>query len=63
MKKIITLLLLSSLLLFSKTLVTVNGHKITDALLSKNYKELDETKKQILLEPVSYTHLTLPTKA
>ncbi len=50
MKKIITLLLLSSLLLFSKTLVTVNGHKITDALLSKNYKELDETKKQILLE-------------
>ena len=50
MKKIITLLLLSSLLLFSKTLVTVNGHKITDALLSKNYKELDETKKQMLIE-------------
>ncbi len=50
MKKIITLLLLSSLLLFSKTLVTVNGHKITDALLSKNFKELDETKKQMLIE-------------
>ena len=50
MKKIITLLLLSSLLLFSKTLVTVNGHKITDALLSKNFKDLDETKKQMLIE-------------
>ncbi len=50
MKKIITLLLLSSLLLFSKTLVTVNGHKITDALLSKEFKNLDETKKQMLID-------------
>ena len=57
-----TLLLLSSLLLFSKTLVTVNGHKITDALLSKDFKTLDETKKQILIEQlikeeVLYGHL------
>ena len=50
MKKIIMLILLSNLLLFSKTLVTVNGHKITDALLSKEFKQLDETKKQALID-------------
>ncbi len=50
MKKIVTLLLLSSLVLFSKTLVTVNGHKITDAILSKDFNSLDENKKQMLIE-------------
>ena len=50
MKKIISLILLSSLLLFSKTLVTVNGHKITDSLLSKDFKKLDKGKKQALIE-------------
>ncbi len=50
MKKIMTLLLLSSLILFSKTLVTVNGHKITDSLLSKDFSKLDEAKKQAILD-------------
>ena len=50
-KKIIPLiLLLSSTLLMAKTLVTVNGHKITDALLSQGYEQLDETKKSNLME-------------
>ena len=44
------LTLLSSLLLFSKTLVTVNGHKITDSLLSKDFQQLDETKKQMIVD-------------
>jgi len=50
MKKIIMLLLLSTLLLLSKTLVTVNGHKITDTLLSPTFKQLDEQKQQQLIE-------------
>lgn len=50
MKKIITLVLLSTLLLLSKTLVTVNGHKITDSLLSPTFKQLDEQKQQQLIE-------------
>jgi len=44
------LIVLSSLLLFSKTLVTVNGHKITDSLLSKDFQQLDETKKQMIVD-------------
>jgi len=50
MKRIITLLALSTLLLFSKTLVTVNGHKITDSLLAGGFANLDETKKNTLIE-------------
>jgi parvulin-like peptidyl-prolyl isomerase len=50
MKRIITLLALSTLLLFSKTLVTVNGHNITDSLLSGGFAKLDETKKSALIE-------------
>ncbi len=51
MKKLISLLLLMSLaLLQAKTLVTVNGHKITDNLLAEGYEKLDETQKSNLLE-------------
>ena len=50
MKRIITLLALSTLLLFSKTLVTVNGHSITDSLLAGGFAKLDESKKSILIE-------------
>lgn len=50
MKKTITLLALSTLLLFSKTLVTVNGHPITDSLLAAGFKTLDESKKNSLIE-------------
>lgn len=48
--KIVTVILFTTSLLFSKTLVTVNGHKITDALLSGGYEKLDETQKNNLLE-------------
>ncbi len=50
MQKIITLLILTLSLLSAKTLVTVNGHKITDALLAQGYESLDETQKANLLE-------------
>lgn len=50
MKKILILLTLSTLLLSAKTLVTVNGHKITDALLSEGYNNLDDTQKNNLIE-------------
>lgn len=50
MKKILTIIALSTLLLSAKTLVTVNGHPITDTLLAKGYKQLDETKKSNLIE-------------
>lgn len=51
MKKIITLLFLISVTLLSaKTLVTVNGHKITDSLLAPGYENLDETQKNNLIE-------------
>jgi len=52
MKKItilITLLVLSSTL-FGKTLVTVNGHAITDSLLAKGYAQLTQEQKNNLLE-------------
>jgi len=52
MKKIIisiALLILSSSL-FAKTLVTVNGHAITDSLLAKGYEKLTEQQKNNLLE-------------
>jgi len=42
--------MLSATLLFSQTLVTVNGHKITDAIIPKGYQKLDDTKKSNLIE-------------
>lgn len=63
MKKIVSILLIiSPTLLMAKTLVTVNGHKITDALLSKEYAQLDETQKsnlmeQLIKEEVLYANL------
>jgi len=50
MKKTLIVLLLSTLLLSAKTLVTVNGHPITDSLLAKGYDKLDETQKSNLME-------------
>ncbi len=50
MKKILILLTLTTFLLSAQTLVTVNGHKITDALLAEGYKNLDETQKNNLVE-------------
>lgn len=51
MKKILALLLLINFTLLSaKTLVTVNGHPITDSLLSEGYNQLDETQKSNLIE-------------
>ena len=51
MKKLITVLLIMSLtMLWAKTLVTVNGHEITDALLAQGYENLDETQKSNLME-------------
>lgn len=50
MKKTVILLALTTLLLSAKTLVTVNGHKITDTLLAKGYEQLDATQKSNLIE-------------
>jgi peptidylprolyl isomerase len=50
LKKILTLLALTTFLLTAKTLVTVNGHTITDALLAKGYEQLDATQKSNLVE-------------
>jgi parvulin-like peptidyl-prolyl isomerase len=62
MKKILTLLALATFLLSAKTLVTVNGHKITDALLAQGYNNLDATQKsnlieQLIKEEVIYANL------
>ena len=62
MKKILTVLALTTLLLSAKTLVTVNGHKITDALLAQGYENLDPTQKsnlveQLIKEEVIYSNL------
>lgn len=63
MKKLIVLLLLISVSIASaKTLVTVNGHPITDSLLGKGYEQLDETQKanlmeQLIKEEVIYAEL------
>jgi len=59
---IFTLLTLSSTLLFGKTLVTVNGHAITDSLLANGYESLDETQKnnlmtQLIREELIYAEL------
>jgi len=63
MKKILALLFLINLTILSaKTLVTVNGHPITDSLLSEGYHQLDETQKsnlinQLIKEEVLYAEL------
>jgi len=65
MKKIITLIMLLALtssFLLSKTLATVNGHKITDSLLSPDYANLTEEQKsnlidQLIKEEVIYANL------
>jgi len=52
-KKIATfvvLLTLCSSLLLGKTLVTVNGHKISDSLIPPGYEQLDDTKRANLME-------------
>ncbi|NOZ90636.1 MAG: hypothetical protein GXO60_05040 [Epsilonproteobacteria bacterium] len=54
----LTLFALSSTLLFSKTLVTVNGHKIDDSILPKGYEQkLNETQKSNLMEKLIKTEL------
>jgi len=50
MKKTLMVLLLSTLLLSAKTLVTVNGHPVSDTLLAKGYEKLNETQKSNLME-------------
>jgi len=47
---LLSILLLSSILLYSKTLVTVNGNKITDDIIPKGYEQLDDTKRAQLME-------------
>lgn len=52
-KKLTTLaavLTLSSSLLFGDTLVTVNGHKITDAIIPPGYQKFDDNQKANLME-------------
>ncbi len=44
-----TMLLTSSLLL-GKTLVTVNGHPISDTIIAPNYTQLDDTQRSNLME-------------
>ena len=46
----IATLLLSSSLLFGQTLVTVNGHTITDEIIPPGYEKLDEAQKSNLME-------------
>ncbi len=46
----LSILLLSSTLLYSKVLVTVNGNKITDDIIPKGYEQLDDTKRAQLME-------------
>ena len=43
-------LLLSSSLLFGKTLVTVNGHPISDTLIPPGYEKLDDLQRSNLME-------------
>ena len=46
---LLSILFLSSML-YSKTLVTVNGNKITDDIIPKGYEQLDDTKRAQLME-------------
>jgi parvulin-like peptidyl-prolyl isomerase len=65
MKKIVTLLtllMLTTSVVWGKTLVTVNGHQITDSLLSQDYTNLTEEQKtnlvtQLIKEEVIYADL------
>jgi len=65
MKKLITLLALMTLttsIAWGKTLVTVNGHQITDSLLSQEYQNLTKEQKnnlvtQLIKEEVIYADL------
>ena len=50
MRIFILFVMLSSLLLFGKTLVTVNGHKIDDSIIPRGYEKLDETARANLME-------------
>ena len=47
---LVTTLLLSSSLLFGKTLVTVNGHAISDTLIPPGYEKLDDLQRSNLME-------------
>ncbi len=49
-KTVIMTLLLSSTLLFGKTLVTVNGHAISDSIIPPGYEKLDDTQRSNLME-------------
>ena len=50
---IISVLLLTSSTLLGKTLVTVNGHKITDKIIPPGYEQLDETQKNNLIDQLT----------
>ncbi len=50
MRKSIFVIILISSLLFSKTLVTVNGHKIDDSIIPRGYEKLDDTTRANLME-------------
>ena len=47
---LVATLLLSSSLLFGKTLVTVNGHAISDTLIPPGYEKLDDLQRSNLME-------------
>lgn len=47
---IIATLALGSSLLLGKTLVTVNGHNVSDSLIPPGYEQLDDTKRSNLME-------------
>jgi len=56
------LLCISSTMLFSQTLATVNGHQITDSVVPSGYTKLDEGKKKQLVarlvqEEILFSHL------
>jgi hypothetical protein len=50
---LMTVLLFSSISLFGKTLVSVNGHKITDKIIPPGYEKLNETQKNNLIEQLT----------
>ena len=63
MKKILTILLLSlPLTIFSSTLVILECELIDDGTI-EDVKRINSAWVKSVNEPVSYTHLTLPTKA
>jgi len=47
---LITFITLSSSLLLGKTLVTVNGHNISDSIIPPGYEQLDDTQRSNLME-------------